>query len=258
MMGNEVLQFAKMKAAGQRDFLPSVDYVSQFRPDNYEFGMPDYQFGSGYGRAAGQIFSDVISGKSQFSDSRYGLSQAGQRQYQAVLDDLNTYATDNADFIARNKDNPQVLADHYMEHVNRSGLLPSGEAGFGDYAAGLFEKGKEFFTGESAGELTEIGDTPDFRQNMTTGLKNFITENPEEFVKALEPRVRQQYMQNRFGNFGEFLSNLTGSIGQGAGNIFKYIMDLLGKVSPAFQKMVSNISSRFSPETGDATGGANA
>ena len=257
MMGNEVLQFAKMKAAGQRDLLPSVDYVSQFRPDNYEFGMPDYQFGSGYGRAAGQMLSDVMAGGS-FSDPRYGLSQSGQEQYQAMLDDYKQYAVDNADFFVQNRSNPQLIADRYVEDATKRGILPSGGASLGDYAAGGWEATKEFFTGESKGELTEIGDTPDFQKNMIAGLRQQISENPMAFVEGIKAPVMKQYMGNRFGDFGEFLSNMVGGIGQCAGNVFKYLMDLLGKVSPGFQRIVSNISSRVSPESGDATAGANA
>ena len=259
-MSNEVLKFAQ-KVAGQRDWLVSPEYAGGFRPENYEYGMEGHDFGSGYGRAAGSMMSDVMSGGSTFDDPRYGLSAAGVTNYQTLMDDYKQYGVDNADYFVNNRDNPDAIWKRYSEDARERGILPSGEASWGDTAAGAWEGAKELFTGESQGELTEIGDTENFQQNVMSGLKSQIAENPGAFIEGMKAPIMKQYMSNRFSGFGDLLSNMAGDIGKGTGNIFTYLMQLLGKVSPAFTDMLARIKERHAGSDSDSepvTGGANA
>lgn len=242
----------KLAATGITHWIPNKDYMS-----NYYSPYVGY----GYGQAVGNIFGDALAGKDL---TNYGLSDEGIGLYRTAADDWKQWGADNADFVTNNRDNPRAIQDKYIESAQSRGIIPSGlgDLSWSDAGGGarLLQDDPRLLQG-----LNPWG--PDITGNFTTGMRKYISSNPETFSDPIRGAVTKQYLANRVSDLGGFWGNLFGDIGGGVGNIGTYLMELLSKASPAFKTMWANIQGRdeaatgTSGEDGDgsttAAGGAN-
>ena len=222
-------------------WLPNQDTISKYRTD-------DTPMGYGYGSAVGNVLGDAIAGRDL---SSYGLSDKGTQFYNTAAKDWKQWSIDNANFMVHNRNQPGAIQQKYLESAQGRGILPANfNIDMADIPAMLHRDPAlaAAYAADPSGFMTSM------QENAMTGVSDYISEHGGDFRNSIQAPVMGQYFRNQAEGYGDFLSNMIGDIGQGAGNVFTYLLEMLGKISPAFKTMWTNIQGHRAKAKGLQTG----
>jgi len=207
----------KLAQSDLMHWIPGQDYVSQYYNDD--------KVGHGYGVAMGNIMSDAVAGR---DITNYGLSDKGVKLYTSAAQYWPKWGKDNAEFVMNNRGNSSAIQDKFISDAQAQNLIPSETAFHSmsptDYTD-LGARDPRLIAGAFSGNL---------QQNLMSGLTSSISSKPA-FRNALRGPVSAEYFTDKVKELGGFWSGMASDIGGGVGNIFTYLMELLGTLFPSIK-----------------------
>jgi len=200
-------------------WIPNQEYVSQY----YDADKVGY----GYGTAFGNTMSDAVAGR-DITDR--GLSDKGIQFYTSAAQYWPKWGKDNAEFIMNNRspEGAAAVQARFMSDARAQNLIPSEDA------FSSMDPNDYFTLGERDPRLVNAALSGNLQSNIMSGLNKSISSRPA-FRNALRGPVSAQYFTDKVKELGGFWSGMASDIGGGIGNIFKYLMELLGKISPGIK-----------------------
>ena len=229
----------KSETGSDFDMLPSMDWVEQqpgYRPgrSHAAFTGPSRSYQMG-GWVEPVLRAQVTGGDM----SPFGISESGLAKWQQRGDYINNWVTDNAQYIADNRDNQEAITSRMWKDFNATGLTPNFSPGTMTQAGVVVDMFNPFGKGGNAYRvhdyLTRGRDPQINKDDAMEGFQSALTANSQPYIDQFTPTVRTQVMKNMLGGMGGdlagFFSKLLKDGGVGSVGL---IAKLIGLFDPNF------------------------
>ena len=218
------------------NMVPDMDWINQqpgYRPGGFHMdpaGSPSRS--QQMGGWMEQLFRTAVTGGNY---DKFGISPSGQAKWDLRGDFINNWVTNNAQFVADNRDNQEALTSRMWEDLNAAGLRPNFKPDSMTQVGAVMDGILPWGGKGNAYRLKKYMGGPGNDDDAIKGFQNALAANLPAYIDHFSPTIRTQVMKNMLGGVGGdlagFFSKLLRDGGVGSVGL---IAKLIGLFDPNF------------------------